>query len=78
MEQLLAFLPEGRVTKSTLPAWRERLLSEDHAARTANGFLSTGNALPVRRLRAAIRQQRNPRGMVRKNGRRKAERLYLL
>ena len=26
--QFLAFLPEGRVTKHTLPAWREHLLSE--------------------------------------------------
>ena len=45
LEQFLAFLPEGRVTRESLPAWRERLLSEGYAVRTVNSRVSTVNAL---------------------------------
>ena len=43
--QFMAFLPEGRVTRASLPTWRERLLSEGYAVRTVNSRVSTVNAL---------------------------------
>ena len=45
LRQFLAFLPEGRLTRESLPAWREHLLSEGYAVRTVNSKVSTVNAL---------------------------------
>ena len=45
LRQFLAFLPEGRLTRESLPAWREYLLSEGYAVRTVNSKVSTVNAL---------------------------------
>ena len=45
LRQFYAFLPEGRLTRESLPAWREHLLSEGYAVRTVNSKVSTVNAL---------------------------------
>lgn len=45
LRQFLAFLPDGVITKDSLPAWREHLLSEGFAIRTVNCRVSTVSAL---------------------------------
>lgn len=45
LRQFLAFLPDGVITKDSLPAWREQLLSEGFAIRTVNCRVSTVSAL---------------------------------
>ena len=45
LRQFLAFLPDGMITKDSLPAWREQLLSEGFAVRTVNCRVSTVSAL---------------------------------
>ena len=45
LRQFLAFLHDGVVTKNSLPAWREQMLSAGYAVRTVNSKTSTVNAL---------------------------------
>ena len=45
LRQFLAFLSDGVITKDSLPAWREQLLSEGFAIRTVNCRVSTVSAL---------------------------------
>lgn len=45
LRQFLAFLPDGVITKDSLSAWREQLLTEGFAIRTVNCRVSTVSAL---------------------------------
>ena len=45
LRQFLAFLSDGVVTKDSLSAWREQMLSAGYAVRTVNSKTSTVNAL---------------------------------